>query len=146
MSIAKQLAILIICALLLSYTASKLNKMRQISGSRSGARIYPAIVIDKSQSRSRQSGYYDIRWEADIPERGGRVTGEDRAEYPDWAPLQPGSPIQVALVGKETYYTKSIYAGPGNFAFDYGLLTVEIGGILFALGGLAWRIKKGSGE
>lgn len=140
MSNSRRVVLFIVCTLLLFFTAPKLYRMKQITGAVPGAKKYPAVVKDKWRSNSGEFGYYDLSWEADIPERGGKIEGQDRAEYEDWKPLQPGSQIQVVVLSNnEAYYTRSIYAGEGNFIVDYCLLAGEIGGMLFAVGGFLWR-------
>jgi hypothetical protein len=117
--------VVILCVLLAVFvTFPKLQKMFQIQGSLPGATSELQMVVQKNQSQSRASDYWEITTDSGFNER---ITFEA------WSKLKIGDPIELRRIGtsNELYAKDGIFTEAGNFIFDYVLLFLEVCGALF---------------
>jgi hypothetical protein len=136
------LVILIVSLLLLMVTGPKLVKMARIKGWLPGGTVQTAVVMSKGS----EPGRYEMRYWADWcfgTVQPGHVTysGEPNRTWvhkAEWDKIHEYSQIEVVAFrgGREVYYRNSIFVDPGNFAFDFVLLTAEVIGILVGLFGM----------
>jgi hypothetical protein len=115
----------ILCILLAVFvTFPKIQKMFQIQGNLPGATSEMQTVVQKNQSRSRASDYWEITTDSGFNER---ITFEA------WSKLNIGDLIELRRIGpsNELYAKDGIFTEAGNFIFDYVLLFLEICGALF---------------
>lgn len=116
------------------FTWQKLEGMKQIRGWKPGATIKTCTVTDKLVV-----GQYThwLSWDnGDI-----RVPGDHRINLPENVAnrYEVGSDVDIVYLPNDSspYHRDGIYADDGNFAFDYVLLTIEVGMIVVSVIGAA---------
>jgi hypothetical protein len=144
MSVTRSGVIFMVSCAMMFVTIPKLRVMHEIAGASSAGRSVRAAVLRTWKEPSGPTTYYGVSWVAAVPDLGGRIEGHDRVEYADWAPLHPGSPVDIVVAADHrAYLTTTIYAGRGNLLFDYALLTLEITGVMVAIAGFI-RLRRPS--
>lgn len=118
------------------FTYNKLERMEQIRGWKPGAEVRMETVRQKYENPD--SG---TCWVAFTDENIRRV-GPHRMnmEREPWSSLNIGDVVEVVYLpgDPERYSRDGIYANDGNFAFDWGLLVIEVSMVVVsALGALA---------
>lgn len=124
-----------------SYTWSKLERMRQIRGFKPGARVETKIVTNVWEDDKA----FWISFSDGIP----GVASDEQINLPKhvWQRYGRGDEIEIVFLpgDNSAYHREDFYADDGNFAFDYGLLAIEIGMIVFAIVGASitfWVLRR----
>ena len=122
---------MVVCLLGVAVTGNKLYTMAQIRGWVGGAEETRCTVTRKWATRARrrcnESQVYHVALSTPT---GDKSTSLDRET---WEPLQVGDTLEARFLpgDRQPYLAGGICAIGGNFAFDLGLLLLELGGVVF---------------
>ncbi len=129
------IALLLLGSFGATFTWNKLETMKEIRGFKPGAASRTFVVRDKWL---QPPSSYWISWtDQDI-----HLAGNHRLNLPEsaWDEYEIGDEIEVVFVPGDNHphYRDGIFANDSNFAFDYGLLGIEIAMITVGLIGTLW--------
>ena len=134
---------LVIAGALAVYTTHSLNKMARIRGFTGSVPIEQQVVTRKTQQRVRIPAVCFLWWRGDPP---ARVEHRVQADCSTWEQIQIGDPLEIVRLGDDdddVYLRQGeIYASDGNFAFDSGLLAIELAVAGYCLFRLVRRAKR----
>ena len=120
---------------LMSYTSYKLYKMYEIEHAFKTSAQTCKLTYKWIQETGKYT-FYMITWAKDIDNIGQYE--EDNLEFEDWDRLKPGDELEVVKMHNDAFSRQSVYIETGNFGFDFGLLGLELFGLIM----LIWKRKR----